>query len=382
MTWPATSPIKTLPELSGPDCPGAQAFVAPGPGAYWKNGGNTNGADSTLGTLDTFALSLFAGLAGGVTKQVFASFDAVSVAVFGVDQAVVAASKTILQAGTGSIIVRTGTGPLPILAPSSISLVVDPTSNGNAGLVAAGSGNLTLSSGPGGVAALTSATAVEIVGHTSIGPAGTLPDASAGLDLSTIITLGLGLPKVPGAILLAIATPLAGLTAFDTTHSIVRVNVGTSGVPNYRKAAGGSIVFATNNTQPLITDNAAAAVVANWSVQAGTNADGAFNGTSGIFTAPVAGFYRFTCSMEFAAAAATLSAPFDVGIYVGGVLQIESDYENPVAALSQTRQIVVTGAFQLAAGALVDFRAFQHSGGDIALTASLVRNYVSIELSS
>ncbi len=219
---------------------------------------------------------------------------------------------------------------------------------------------------------------VNATGQVAVGAS--LPDASAGFDLSQITTLGMGMPVVPDATLLAIANPLAGLTAFGSTSKTIRANVGTAGVPDWRKVAGGALVFATCANAQSIVDNAAAAAVTTWTEV--TDTASAFNATTGVFTAPIAGFYQFSVGIEFAAAAATLAAAFRIGVFIGGVVSVQGAYANPVAALSTKRQVQVTYMVQLAAGALVDFRAFQNSGGNIALSTDATTNYLSIALMS
>jgi hypothetical protein len=294
MTW--NGPIRTLPELSGPDSPGAQPYAPPGPHAAWVNGGNANGADSTLGTLDTFALSLFAGLAGGVTRQVFATFDAVSLAVFGVDQAVVAASKTVVQAGTGSVIVRTGTGALPIPAPSSIVLAVDPTSNGSVQASAQGTGAILLTSGSGISQWLTTSGGQLHVGSSS-GAFSNTPDSvqviaasditrTAQTNIIDIATTGnfqiqasAGEIDIVGANRVEIATPgvsIAAAPAAPNVHSILDLQSTSRGflVPrmtmaqrNGIGAAGGSdealLVYVTDITPGFYFWNGAAWVAAS-----------------------------------------------------------------------------------------------------------------------
>ena len=475
MTWNTDSPLRSLPDIQGPDSPGAQAFVGTsGANAYWMNGGNSLVAPGTLGTLTAQPLSLFAGLSG-LTKQVFATFDAVNAAIFGADPAVIAGAKTILQAGTGALVLKTGTAN-PAVSPSSIVVAVDPTSNGSVQVAAQGTGAISLSAGsglsqwlttPGGQLhfgsnggvftntadsvqliassifksiggtgwsatastgnltcaatagqnnrtagtsitdtptttyacnagtgwsctattgnATISATAgaVEIAGSTSIGPALAAPDASAGFDLSTIIAKGASMPQVPDATLLALANPLAGLYGFGTTSKVVRVNVGTPGSPNWRKAAGGSMFSATGANAQSFTDNAAAATITTWVAQAGTNQDAAFVAATGVFTAPIAGYYRFSVTAELAAAAANLGASWTVGIAVNGTVLRKGKLLNPVAALNQTRQAQVTAAVQLAAGDVVTFTgALAGAGGNIALSADATTTFVSGELVS
>jgi hypothetical protein len=218
---------------------------------------------------------------------------------------------------------------------------------------------------------------ISAAGNTSLTNTGA--DPSALLDMSANVSLGFCAPRPTRATLLALGSPLAGLAAFDTTNNIYVVNTGTSGVPVWSRAAGGPNVRAVNTSQQSVADGVAAAAVANWTET--TDTGGNFNATSGVFTAPVAGFYSISASVEFSAIAAILGAQFTIGIYVGGVLAADFAFVNPVVALSQARPVQVVHSLQLAAAATVDIRVSQNSGtGANTLTASGSRNTLSIAL--
>lgn len=217
---------------------------------------------------------------------------------------------------------------------------------------------------------------IDASGRVALGASN--PDVNTLLDMHLNTLFGVGLPTPSRATINAWVSPLTGLSAYDTTNNIFVVNVGTPGSPQWARAAGGPNVRATNANAQSITSGAAAATIITWT--ATTNIGGAFTAVSGVFVAPVAGFYAISAAAEFASAAAILGAEFRIGIYVGGVLQVESVLVNPVAALAVSRQVQATHMIQLAAGDSVDIRVFQNSGGAIALTATAAHNYLSIAL--
>jgi hypothetical protein len=389
--------IRTLVDLLGPDSPGAAPYVAPGPGAYWKNGGNANGTGtSSLGTTDAGdAFQMFVAGTSNIILQSDGTFLTLTAP----------SAVLLLQAATNEARLFAGA----VIAPTAVAgrvrvlSAADCVFTGNTGLsCTATSGNVTQTATAGQctrtagssisdtyTTGMTITAGVTQVANFTAGgaiafglPAGA-PASGTLLDLQNVGNgLGLGLTAMSRATALAIANPKSGMVTFDSTNNQVIANVGSPATPNFRKAAGGSIVSATCTNAQSITNNAAAAAITTWTVDANTNQDAAFNATSGVFTVPVAGFYRFTVAVEFAAAAATLSALFQIGVFVGGVVSRNAELLNPVAALSQLRQVQISVSIQLAAGATVDFRAFQNSGGAVALTATASTNYLSIELVS
>lgn len=254
---------------------------------------------------------------------------------------------------------------------------------------ATNAGQLTLAAaGPivitaeGGSLGIEASTHVEIsaAGGISLAPNTTAPNASAGVDMSTWNTLGLGLPQVPAATLLAIPSPLAGLTAFDSTNSIVRVNVGSPGTPNYRKAAGGPLVRATNTSGQSIPATTSTTVTGWTSV---TNQGAAFVPSTGIFTAPVAGFYSMDFGSQFVAGTTILNGAYRASLFQNASIVKTREVTAQVAAISAVFSPSLSSAgIQMAAGDTMAFQTYQGTAGSLALSANAPDNDLSICLAS
>ena len=148
---------------------------------------------------------------------------------------------------------------------------------------------------------------------------------------------------------------------------------------------GGTVVtrvVATNTSAESIADGGGAVTVTGWTNTTDSVASGgSWTASTGIFLAPVAGTYNVNATVEFAAIAATLGSEFTIGVYDGATLLKQGVFENPVALLSQKRQVSVSGAFTFAKGDSITIRASQNGGsGAVLLTNVAARNTLSITL--
>jgi hypothetical protein len=112
-----------------------------------------------------------------------------------------------------------------------------------------------------------------------------------------------------------------------------------------------------------------------------SNADthNAFNTSTGVFTAPVAGRYRVSATAQFASASFTATNNLNLFLYVNGAEQ-SRDYFNVVNTGTYTPPMLkVNDQVVLQAGQTVDIRISQDTGGSRSLVASGVQNYFSIE---
>ena len=147
--------------------------------------------------------------------------------------------------------------------------------------------------------------------------------------------------------------------------------------------AGAVNVNATKATAQTITDGGGATPVTGWTAATNTTVSAVlvFDATSGVATVPagMGGFYQISAQIQFAATAANLGASFRIQIVVNGAPVAAYAFNNPVAALAQTRALPISAAITLAAGATVRIDVtLTGAGGDIATTASAENNWLSI----
>ena len=149
----------------------------------------------------------------------------------------------------------------------------------------------------------------------------------------------------------------------------------TAGVASW---AGGTVNVQANNTNAQsIADGAAAAAITTWTEV--TDSASAFNNATGVFTAPVAGFYQIAAQIEFSAIAAIIAAEFTVQIFKNGAAVAINAAINEVAALNQKRIAKIDLGLQLALNDTIDIRSTQNSGsGANTLTNVAARNILSI----
>jgi len=321
------------------------AIVGP-PNGIWQNGGNAFGAGvSVLGTTDP-----------GDTLHVIAA-----------NNIVLASNGTFLTlAAAGNPVLQSDGNNTTVYAPGLTLTLAAP--DGAANLVAGG-----------GAATITGATNVRIAGLTNIGPMPTPPDPSAGLDLHTIVTLGLGLPQVPDATLLAIPDPLFALVAGGSTSSILRANVGTPSAPNWRKVAGGPLVRATNTSGQSIPSGPVTTVT-NWT--AVTNVGAAFVPSTGIFTAPVVGFYAVSFAEQFVPGTTLLGGAYRASLLQNAAVVETREITAQVAGIAGVFSPSLSTMLEMAAGDTLAPQAYQGTAGPLTLSANAPNNTFSVSLLS
>lgn len=142
---------------------------------------------------------------------------------------------------------------------------------------------------------------------------------------------------------------------------------------------GRVVVRATTTNAQSIADGAAAAVVTTWTEAVDTAS--AFNATTGVFTCPAGqgGAYVLSAELEYSAIASIVAGEFTVQAFKNGVLVASGVEICQVAAANVKRNPKVCVVVDLGPSDTLDIRASQNSGsGANTLTAVGTRNVISI----
>lgn len=369
-------------------------------GAEWvggKNitqGGNAFGAAVTVGSVDNQPLNLIANNttgysdtgvvntigrvtgASGVTIQ--AGTGPVDIATNATDHStnlgsITGASATGIHAGLGGIGIGVDFVDHPVTVGSTIGASATTIRAGASGVTIQPSdtGPLTAKSGTTGAATFDS----ELTGPVNVG---TGANAKA-------VTVG----SVTGAASTALRAGSGGLTIVNngTTYSWPSAAPTVNGQKLTGTTAGpltwsGVVnVQANNSTGQSIPDGGGATIVTSWSEV--IDSESAFAAATGVFTAPVTGFYQVCCELEFSNIAAAAGSEFSVQLYVNGALVAQAVETCQVAAANVRRQPKLSIGVPVTAGQTLDIRASQTSGsGANSLTFTTQRNLLSISLVS
>lgn len=171
-------------------------------------------------------------------------------------------------------------------------------------------------------------------------------------------------------------TPLGiGVPAYLTAPGPVGSVTPNTGAFTTLSASGNDALFyQTTNAQSFATG--ATNTVTTWTKvfdRVNTN----FNAATGVFTAPVAGFYDVSAGVNFAANTGAIGTLASIGIVANGVTVANGFYIRQTAT-STPMLPQVSALCQLAAGQTIVVQGTQNTGGTVALTATANANYLSI----
>jgi hypothetical protein len=382
----SNAPIRNYADLNAW---GAQPWQEPSPTTgYWVNGDNFFGAHPATLASDGSTFRI------GMNGNDLILLDSLGDATFGGGRA----SFLYGGPGTAGIVVvdsgdsgdvhvaddTQGAGVAKNLFLGNVNAGSETTINGGGGVgltaiemfIAGGVWNVD-------TGATASALVMDQSGAIALTPVTLIADPSAALDLSGWETRGFALPQVAAVTLLGIADPLEGLEALDVTHNVIRANVGAPSTPDWRKAAGGSVVSATTTNAQAINNGGGATAITTWTADSGTNADASFVPSTGVFTAPIAGFYHVEAGIQLADRPYNVLAQFTIYVYVNGSAKRQTTFINQ-ANQDQTYSIGISTSLQLAAGDTVTIRASLAltGGSNGALSGTAAANYCSFALLS
>jgi hypothetical protein len=160
----------------------------------------------------------------------------------------------------------------------------------------------------------------------------------------------------------------------DAPLSIAR-NTGDATFADRLNATGNDALLYQNTSAQSFTSGTAA-VVTNWTkVYDRVNAN--FNATTGVYTAPVAGFYHVDAGLRYASYSGAVSASYQIQVQVAGTTVTQIATYRTAAGTTLNPVNGGTVVF-LAAGQTLTILGFQTSGAALALDSSSVFNYLAI----
>lgn len=297
----------------------------------WVQGGNAFAASGIVGTTDAFGMSVI-GNNVSFLSYTLGGFLTVSLGIQATTHSLA------LLAGTGGIF-GSSTGPIDFQAGTGLPLQILPS-----GIAAGQAGAIALRE--------LAANGTNFAGW----------QAADNTTASALYQLPAAPPLIAGQSLRS-AIAAGGLAATSW--------------------AGAVNVNATKSTAQTITDEGGATPVTGWTAVTNTTVSATlvFNAATGVATVPagMGGFYNISAQIQFAATTADLGASFRIQIVVNGAPVCAYTFNNPVAALAQTRALPISAAITLAAGATVRIDVtLTGAGGNIDTTASAENNWLSI----
>ncbi|MBW9102962.1 beta strand repeat-containing protein [Paraburkholderia phenoliruptrix] len=142
-------------------------------------------------------------------------------------------------------------------------------------------------------------------------------------------------------------------------------------------ASGNDALTYGNTSAQSITSNSATTVTGWTKVFDRLNAN--FNASTGIFTAPVTGFYHVDAGLLFASGTASaVNEAFEVLVVGNGSTLCTGQSRSQQTTASIGYAATTSCLVSLAAGQTIVVQAFQNSGSSVALSSTTGGNYVSI----
>lgn len=223
----------------------------------------------------------------------------------------------------------------------------------------------------GGLAVTTGTTTVSgsLVATGSVGGAGFTSLLSPYAPLASPALTGA--PTAPTATAATNSTQIA-TTAFANTAV---TGGGNSGSFTTLNASGNDALLYTNASGQSIANNTLVTVT-TWTKTADrVNAN--FNASTGIFTAPAAGWYQISGQLTYSAAAGVVNAQYSAAILANGTVVAEGAGFQQSASTALV-SVPFSATVPLSAGQTLQVQAFQTSGVARTLSASSPLTYVSI----
>lgn len=246
---------------------------------------------------------------------------------------------------------------------ASAATTVPPSLINPAGSTA---GQAIISNGPStapawGTVSVTGATGTLPIAHGGTGA------TSASAALTSLGAAPLASPTFTGTPAAPTATAGTNTTQLATT-AFVQSAISAGGVTRAH-------VLAVNSSGQSIPNNTNT-VVTNWTEQA--DASGSFTPTTGVFTAPRAGYYLVTAAIGYVSSAFLAGQNVAVLVYKNGsgIVQASRTVEVNVTTPQNAPPIAIL--IPANAGDTIQVAAFQNSGSAVALSGSPTLIWMSI----
>lgn len=170
-------------------------------------------------------------------------------------------------------------------------------------------------------------------------------------------------------------TALAATGGSINGVSIGAATASTVAATTLSASANDALLYVNTSAQSIPTG--AQTTITTWTkISDRVNAN--FSASTGVFTAPVTGFYHVDAGLFYAASANTAGNQFQVVVVGNGVNQCLGSTAVQATAVSTTLDAVTSCMVSLTSGQTIVIQAFQNSGAARPLGVTSATSYVSI----
>jgi C1q domain len=218
---------------------------------------------------------------------------------------------------------------------------------------------------------------------SSSAPAWGSPATLGGVSASAYALLAsptfTGVPAAPNASVgtntTQIATTSFVANTFAAPPSLGNTTPGNVFANNLSAVGNDALLY--NNSSGQSIPNSTGTTITNWT-KISDRLNSSFNSTTGVFTAPVTGVYLISGSVQFASSAGVIGSFYNAQVLCNGVTVAQGGSTAYSTSTIQPSGSVGSVVCSLTAGQTASLRAFQQTGGALALNATAASTWVSI----